>query len=476
VPRHGRATTPLAEDRMKILLISPSRGPNVKQQKSVMFPQLALDLLAGLTPPEHTVTIVEEEYEAIDLEADCDLVGLSCLTSTAPRCYDLAREFKMRGKTVVMGGVHPTILPDEALAHADAVVVGEAEGVWAQLLDDVARGCLARKYHRPCPPLDTYVPVRPRRGIRKGFFDVVPVMTTRGCPYSCDFCCVHDIYGAKVRHAPIENVIRHLKDSGGRIFMFLDDNIMGDPHYARELFRAMAPLGIKWGGQASPSFFHNAELLSLARQSGCGALFFGVESVAEARLAKLKKSVPRLEKLADGIQRVRRAGIYPVASVVFGFDEDTPDAFRDTVRFLKATDVGTATFNILTPYPGTKVYRQLKAEGRIFTDDWTLYNHNTAVFTPSQLSVPELLAGRLWARNEFSRAPAAMRRLPANWRHPLLHVVANRASQRSATNQIRAFPRVASDLCHMQSLANGDEKAFAPGDFRFSDFAPAPGA
>jgi radical SAM superfamily enzyme YgiQ (UPF0313 family) len=457
---------------MKILLISPSRGPNVKQQKSVMFPQLALDLLAGLTPPEHAVTIVEEEYEAIDLDADCDLVGLSCVTSTAPRCYDLAREFRRRGKTVVMGGVHPTILPDEALAHADAVVVGEAEGVWSQLLDDAVRGCLERRYHRPPPPLDSYVPVKPRRGMSKGFFNVVPVMTTRGCPYSCDFCCVHDIYGAKIRHAPIGNVIRHMKDSHGRIFMFLDDNIMGDPHYARELFKAIAPLGIKWGGQASPSFFHDADLLRLARQSGCGALFFGVESVAEARLAKLKKSVPRLEKLGEGIRKVRSAGIYPCASVVFGFDEDTPDTFRDTVRFLTENGVGSATFNILTPYPGTKVYRQLKAEGRIFTDDWTLYNHNTAVFTPRGLSVPELLAGRLWARNEFSRASAAIGRLLANWQHPLLHLVANRASQRSVTNQIRAFPRTASDLCRMESVADGVMRPFAPGDFRFSDFAP----
>lgn len=457
---------------MKILLISPRRGPNLKQQKSIMMPQLALDLLAGLTPPEHAVTIVEEEYDAIDLDADCELVGLSCMTSNAPRGYELAREFKKRGKTVVMGGVHPTILPEESLQHADAVVVGEAEGVWPRLLDDFAHGRLERTYHDPRPPLDTYVPVKPRKRLSKGLFHVVPVMTTRGCPYNCDFCCVHDIYGPKVRHVAIGNIVRHIVDSRGKIFMFLDDNIMGDPGYAKELFRAITPLGIKWGGQASLSFVQDTELLRLAKDSGCGALFLGLESVSEQRLAKMRKSIPKIEKIEEAIRKLRGAGIYPHGSVVFGFDEDTPRTFRDTLEFLKRNDIGSAAFNILTPYPGTRIYRQLKAEGRIFTDDWRYYNHNTAVFRPKNLSLPELLAGRIWTRNEFTKPSAALRRLPANRAHPLLHLAINMASWRSTRNQIKGFPNIASDLHRMESRARGEEESWGPDRFRFKDFIP----
>jgi len=263
---------------MKILLISPGRGPNIKQQKSVMMPQLALDLLAGLTPLEHAVTIVEEEYNAIDLDADCDLAGLSCMTSNAPRGYELAGEFKKRGKAVVMGGVHPTILPDEALGHADAVVIG--------------------------------------------------------------------------------------------------------------------------------------------------------------------------------------------------FDEDTSRTFPETLEFMKRNGVGSASINVLTPYPGTEIHRQLKAEGRIFTDDWRYYNHNTVVFRPKNLSLPELLAGRIWARNEFTRTSAALRRLAANRAHPLLHLAINRASWRSSRKQIRNFPKAAAELCRMESRARGEEESRGPEQFRFEDFIP----
>lgn len=457
---------------MKILLISPCRGTGIRQQKSVIFPQLALDLLAGLTPPEHDVAVVEEETEPVNLETDCDLVGISCMTSNAPRGYELAREFKARGKTVVMGGVHPTILPGEALEHADTVVVGEAEGVWARLLDDFTRGRLERTYHEPCPPLDVYVPVRPRKRMRKGVFRVVPVMTTRGCPYNCDFCCVHDIYGTKVRHVAVANVVRHIVDSRGKIFMFLDDNIMGDPGYARELFRAITPLDIKWVGQASLSFVRDEELLRLAKASGCGALFFGLESVSEGRLARMRKSIRSLDEIEAAVRKLRRTGIYPYASVVFGFDEDTPRTFPETLDFLERNKIGSSTFNILTPYPGTPIYRQFKAEGRIFSDDWRLYNHSTAVFRPKGLSVPELLAGRLWTRDAFTRPPAALRRLPANRAHPLLHLAVNMASWRSTQNQIREFPRAAAELCRIESSARGDAASFAPDRFRFDDFVP----
>ena len=188
---------------MKILLISPVKNPMIKKPRGIMMPQLALNLLEGLTPDEHEVTTIEEEVDTIDLDADCDLVGLSCMTSNAPRAYHLADEFKKRGKTVVMGGVHPTVRPEEALEHADSVVIGEAEDVWEDLLNDFKYGRLKKKYHKPNPSLERYVHVKHKKGNRKRLFHMIPVMTTRGCPYNCEFCSVHIINGRKIRHVPI---------------------------------------------------------------------------------------------------------------------------------------------------------------------------------------------------------------------------------------------------------------------------------
>jgi radical SAM superfamily enzyme YgiQ (UPF0313 family) len=457
---------------MKILLISPCIDQYIREQKSVIMPQLALYILAGLTPREHEVMIVEEEMEGIDLDQDCDLVGLSCMTANAPRAYGLAQEFKKKGKTVVLGGVHPTLLPDEALQYADAVVIGEAEGVWPRLLDDFKNGRLQKKYHVPCPPLDQYIPIRHRRGMKKGIFHVVPVMTTRGCPYNCDFCCVHDIYGSKIRHVPIEHVVRYIVDSGENVFMFLDDNIIGEPQYAKELFRAIKPLKIKWVGQASLSFAHDTELVQLAADSGCAGLFFGLESVSESRLGKMRKSLKELEKVEEAIRKVRSYGIHLMASLVFGFDEDTPQTFRESLEFLNKNKMGSATFNILTPYPGTKIHKQLQEEGRIFTDDWKYYDHSTVVYEPKNMTPLELLSGRLWVRKEFTKISSILKRLPFNFAHPLFFWVLNITSRHSCEKEIKEFPKRAAELSRLEGYPRGLGEIGSSEGFRYEDFRP----
>lgn len=412
----------------------------------MLMPQLALFILAGLTPAEHSVTIIEEELEPIPAHPDCDLVGLSCMTANAPRAYALAGEFRRQGKTVVLGGVHPTILPEEALRHADAVVVGEAEGVWARLLDDLEKGRLQRTYHDPDPPLDRYVPLRFRRGLKKGFFEVLPVMTTRGCPHNCDFCCVHDIYGPRVRHVPVENVIRYMVESGGKRFMFLDDNIVGDPRYAQELLAAVRPLRIKWVGQAPLSLAFDPGLLKLVVESGCAGLFVGLESVSESRLGRMRKSLKKVEDLERAVRTMRRSGIILMASVIFGFDEDTPDTFRETIAFLNRTKIGTASFNILTPYPGTRTYRQLKDEKRLLTEDWRYYDHSTVVFRPAGMTSTELAWGRLQARKAFTAIPNIVRRFPYNLSHPLFYWALNLLSRGFCRQEVRDFGRTEAAL------------------------------
>ena len=436
---------------MKILLISPCIDDETRSRKSMLMPQLALFILAGLTPPEHPVTIVEEEIEPVPMDLDCDLVGLSCMTSNAPRAYALAAEFKRRGKTVVLGGVHPTILPEEALRHADSVVIGEAEGVWPQLLDDYEKGRLQRTYHNPHPPLDKYVPIRFHKGLKKGLFRIIPVMTTRGCPYDCDFCCVHDIYGPKVRHVPVENVIRYLIESGGKRFMFLDDNIVGDPRYAGELFRALKPLRIKWVGQASLSFARDTELLKLAADSGCGGLFIGLESVSESRLGQMRKSLNKVEELEKAIKALMGFGIILMASVIFGFDEDTAGTFGETLDFLNRNRIATAQFNVLTPYPGTRTYRQLKDGNRLLTEDWKYYDHTSVVYKPGRMTPSELALGRLRTREEFTSIFSIIKRFPYNLGHPLFYLALNIYARRLCKEQIRDYPRYAARLSLLEA-------------------------
>ena len=411
---------------MKILLVSPSVDPNEKTNKQMMMPQLALIILQGLTPKEHQVVTVDEEAESIDLEHDCDLVGISFMTPNASRAYWLAREFKKRGKTVVLGGVHPTLLPDEASPYGDSVVIGEAEGVWAELLEDYKNGCLKKIYHNPRPDLSIYVPKDFSKIIKRGLFSLVPIMTSRGCPYHCDFCCVTDLFGKEIRHLPVDNIVRDIKESGRNNFMFLDDNIIGHPSYAKELFAALKPLKISWVGQSSISLLVNDdELLKLAAESGCKGLFIGLESVKEAQMNSLRKSFKSLEGLENALKKMRKAGIFVHASMIFGFDEDTKEVFDDTVKFLIKNKVHTVSFNVLTPYPGTKTFQKMKEEGRLLTDDWKYYDHSTVAYQPKNMSPYELMVGKIRSRKKFYGAWSILRRLLGNFHHPVIYMAMN---------------------------------------------------
>ncbi|MCF8369388.1 MAG: B12-binding domain-containing radical SAM protein [Bacteroidales bacterium] len=411
---------------MKILLISPTIDSEKRTNKGLMMPQLALYILAGLTPQKFEVKVIEEEITQVNLDEDCSLVGISCLTANAPRAYELCREFKKRGKTVVLGGVHPTILPDEALEYADSVVIGEAEGVWENLLEDFNNNSLKKKYHNPEPDLAKYIPKDFSRIIKKRLFNLIPIMTTRGCPYACDFCCVTNLFGKKIRHVPVENVVRDIKESGAKNFIFLDDNIIGHKKYAKELFRAIKPLNIKWVGQASVSLLVNDdELIQLAYESGCKTLFFGIESVSEEQLKTMRKAIKDIEDLEIALKKIKKYGILIHASVVFGFDNDTKETFDETVKFLKKSKVSTVSFNVLTPYPGTKTFEDLKNENRLITSDWRYYDHNTVVFQPINMSPYDLQKGKVRARKQFYTLMSVLRRFPGNLYSPFIYFATN---------------------------------------------------
>lgn len=432
---------------MKILLISPAVDAKKRTNKGLMMPQLALYILAGLTPPEHEVVIIEEETGHIDLEQECNMVGISCMTANAPRAYELCREFKNRGKTVILGGVHPSILPDEALQHADCVVVGEAEGVWEILIKDFQNNNLKTKYHDPIPDLGNYIPKDFSKMIKKGFFNLIPIMTTRGCPYNCDFCCVTNLFGKKIRHIPIENVVREIQESGSKNFMFLDDNIIGHPKYAKELFRAIKPLNIKWVGQASITLLTgDNELMQLAAESGCKVLFFGIESVSKEQLQSMRKAFKEIKNLESAFKKIKKMGILILASMIFGFDNDTKEIFNETVRFLIKNKVSIATFNVLTPYPGTKIYKDLKNENRLITTDWMYYDHNTVVFKPINMTPYELQIGKINARKTFYSLSSVLKRSLGNLFNPLIYFAINYGHMKQVKVEAERIAKIKSEL------------------------------
>jgi radical SAM superfamily enzyme YgiQ (UPF0313 family) len=425
--------------KRKLLLISP-RNSSVKTTKGRQLAHLGLPAVAALTPArDWDVHIVDDLNEPIDFNADADLVGVSIFTAQATRGYEIADRFRARGTPVVIGGMHASALPDEAAAHADAVVVGEAERSWPVLVEDFERGEMKSRYHnaREWDPSE-YIP--PRRDLLKTrvAFGMTPVQTTRGCPYRCNFCSVHEFFGGKYLHRPVKDVIAELRAIPQKHILFIDDHIMGNVKYARELFTAMVPLKKRWGGQSTLGVARDKELLVLAQRSGCFSMFIGVESVIQETLAEANKGFNKTKDYLSLIKNYRDHGIAIVAGTIFGFDTDGPDVFEKTVAFYDMAEVAVPNYGVLCPFPGTGQFNALRAEGRLLTEDWSMYTGSHVVFKPKRLGVQELLDGKHWAARQTYSFKSIGKRFAGNWRTPLFHVATNLSYK---YNVVRNFPR-----------------------------------
>ena len=385
------------------------------------MPCLGLLKVAALTPPGWQVRIVDEKIEPLDLMQNADLVGITAMTPTVNRGYQIADRFRARGIKVVMGGMHVSQMPEEALRHCDSVVVGEAEGLWPHLLDDWAQQSLKPVYRHenglpalenlPAPNWDLY------RG--KNYLPVHFVETTRGCPIDCEFCAVTTAFGGRYRNRPQEEVLRELhqlKPFEGWLTLkncvfFVDDNIIANRAYAREFLARIAGLKLKWFGHASVNIANDGDLLELCQKSGCVGLFIGFESLSSDTLRSIGKRVNQPHRYREVIQKIHDHGIGIDASFVFGFDTDTPDVFDQTLEFAQSAKVEVAYFSILTPYPGTRLHARLKAENRLLTDNWSLYDGSRAVHQPALLTPDQLLEGYHRVLKEFYRCSSIIKRL-----------------------------------------------------------------
>jgi len=427
---------------MRILLICPRSPISEATSRWLRIPQLSLPILAALTPSEHDVTMVEEEFDPLPDSERWDVVGLTAMTANVRRAYQLALRFRRHGARVILGGIHPSVMPAEAAQYADAVVIGEAEGVWGRVLHDAQHGRLERFYHNPQPDISASpLPLRnrPRRLLGLPPY-VMPIMATRGCPYDCEFCCVRRLYGPGQRHVPIERILADIVRNDPKLIMFLDDNIAATRPYAMQLFRALRPLRKRWCGQASLRFILDEELFRAAVRSGLGALFVGVETIEPDARRAMRKSPATIQQYDQAVERCRAAGVAFHASLIFGLDEQTPRVFEHTLEFLLRNSVPSISPNILTPYPGTRLFDRLQREGRILHTNWAYYDHTTVCYQPKNMSPEELAEGYIDFRRKFLSAASIAKRLPAHWRTmPLLYLAVNVALRRATNRQERRF-------------------------------------
>ncbi|MCP3676569.1 MAG: B12-binding domain-containing radical SAM protein [Deltaproteobacteria bacterium] len=386
---------------MKLLLVLPENRRSllggVSKSGKAGLARLGLTTLAALTPDEWEVEIHDARVSPVDYTASVDLVGITGLTLEIPSAYEIADNFRVRGVTVIMGGVHVSALPDEALDHADAVVIGEAELVWAGLLEDFKGGRLKKRYKSElCEMKEMVVPRRDLldRGMYGSGFNTM--QATRGCPFDCNYCAVTAFFGKEFRVRPTGEVIEEIKGFDTREFFFMDDNIVGRPRYAVELFKKLIPLKVAWGSQASITMAKNRELLDLYARSGGKYAFIGFESLSQKNLEKMKKGWNSAENYGEAIKKIHRAGINIVASFVFGLDEDDTSVFQNTYDFIMENGITAAQYHILTPLPGTVTFREMESEGRITERDWSRYHMGEVVFRPKGMTAEELLNGYHW--------------------------------------------------------------------------------
>ena len=402
---------------MKIELISPAVEENAP------IPNLALPLLAALSPPDVKISFTDDLLTPIDLKKglkEVDLVGITVLTKTALRAYQIADTYREKGVPVVLGGIHPTALPEEAKEHADTVVIGEAEEIWPHLIED-ARARNLKAFYRQDGFIDPKRIPRPRREIlpRKGYFPLDVVQVTRGCPFRCEFCSVRKFFGDTYRFRPIPDIIDEVKTLPHRLVMFNDDNIIGDPSFSRELLNALVPLKKKWFGQASLSGLKGVENVELLSKSGCIGLQIGFESLSKPNLIQSHKYQNNPTEYREIIDTLHRFGITIWGSFIFGFDEDDPSVFEETVRFAVEAKLFSVVFAILTPYPETDFYQRVKREGRLIQDRWWLIERpeeSAPHFVPKKMTGEVLRQGWKKAWKEFYSLPSIVKRF--QWDYP----------------------------------------------------------
>src|SRR3989338_5421905 len=387
---------------------------------------LSLPTLAGLTPRDIDVEIIDENIEPIDFNDKVDLVGISYFTAFSNRAYEIADEFKNRGIKVVLGGIHASALHGEALKHADSVIIGEAEGSWNILLEDFRNKNLKSIYYKK-DEIDIATSPIPRWDlVNLDYYNFFSIQATRGCPFDCEFCSVKSFFGKNFRFKPIDNVInevRYLQNLNKKTGIVLaDDNILISKQYTKELIKALIHLGVKhWWCQSSIDIANHDDILQLMSESGCTQIFIGLESVSQESLNSMNKG--RTNKASDylsAINKIHSYGISVFGSFILGGDGDSEDIFKKTVEFITEANIAFALIGILVPFTGTRLFERFKSENRLLHENWNLYNGETVCFKPKLMTAKTLQEGHRWVLEKLYSYEALSKRLDSLWKKGVL--------------------------------------------------------
>ncbi len=380
--------------------------------RALYSPLAGLLTVAGLIPRDkYEVVLTDENIEDIDFDLKVDMVGISAMTSYVKRGYEIADEFRRRGVPVVMGGVHPSFMTEEALTHCDAVVVGEADMVMSKVLDDLEAGQLrgiykAKGLHPMVDmPMPRYDLVKQNRYVNRTF-----IQTSRGCHHGCHFCSEHMMNGLKFRYRPVDEVIREIESCGQNFISLNDADFFGTPERPKEVMRALKGRGIKWQAGVTSKLALNDELLELAAESGCFMLSIGFESISRETLTSVHKHVNRPENFQRLVEKIHSYGIMVFGLFIFGFDSDDPSVFDETVNFNIDANFDMCAYSVLTPYPGTLLWYQMKKD--VVSYDWNLYDQAHITYQPKSMEPDVLRAGHLRAYERFYSLPSIARRMP----------------------------------------------------------------
>ncbi|MBQ8079159.1 MAG: B12-binding domain-containing radical SAM protein [Oscillospiraceae bacterium] len=416
---------------MKIALLAPAGAMHRFSGsfgKSLHYAPLTLTTLAALIPQdiEHEVVIYDETAGKIPLDIDAELIGITCITGTAPRCYAFADYFRKKGKTVFLGGVHPSMLPEEAAQHADVVFTGFSEQTFPEFLHDYVRGEYRQFYHQNC---DFSIAGRPtpRRELlnKKRYITINTVEAIRACSLTCTFCAYPAAFGRHVYKRPVKEVVAEIEALHSKHVLFPDVNLITDRKYALELFAAMVPLKVIWLGLVTSSVGIDDDIMKVFRQSGCRGLLIGFESITQESQKYIHKGVNRVDSYVDLMKRLHDNGILVQGCFAFGGDEEDTSVFDRTVEMVIKAKIDLPRYSILTPFPRTEYYAQLEREGRILERNWAMYDVQHCVYQPKQMTPQELEEGTDRAWRATYATSGILKRL-APFRHsPWLSVPVN---------------------------------------------------
>lgn len=389
----------------KILFIQPTQyaesGKLCKQRK-INLPGLAFPLLAAYTPAHWDVELLIEVVDEINFDTDADIVAIGTMGHATFRGLEIAAEFKKRGRIVVMGGYMASIAYEEAMKHVDSVVIGDAEISYPKMLQDYEQnGTVEPLYNYPINELNNLPIPRYELLTKKNIGAMLPVQAGRGCTFTCSFCSIACLYEGKYMFRPVDEVIRDIKEVkrlGFKRFYLIDDNIVSNPKYLKELCEKIQPLNMKWASQCAIHLATNAELLKAVRDSGCDLMSFGVESIQQDAINSLDKPWLKANEHEKNIKTLANSGIAVSSEMIVGTDFDTEESIRETYQFIYRNKIPIPRFYILTPVPGTDLHKQLKKEGRMLTDDLRLFDGTRCVHVPKRIA-PEKLTEMYWWLN-----------------------------------------------------------------------------